>query len=52
MFLWQQRIVEGIAFYAVHVMSKERRQLVLARASCYYVHFKQSKEFKVPKTAV
>jgi hypothetical protein len=33
MFLWQQRIVEGVVFYAVSVVSKESRQLVVPRTS-------------------
>jgi hypothetical protein len=34
MFPWQQRIAGGVIFYAVHVVWKESRQLVLPRASC------------------
>lgn len=32
----QQRFFEGVIFYAVSVVSKERRQLVLPRSSCSF----------------
>jgi hypothetical protein len=31
----QRRIVGGVVFYAVHVVSKESRRLVILRISCY-----------------
>jgi hypothetical protein len=34
-FLWQQRIVGGVGFHAVCVISKESRQPALSRNSCY-----------------
>jgi hypothetical protein len=38
MFPRQKRNVEGIVFYAVHVVSEESRQLVLPRTSCFIRH--------------
>jgi hypothetical protein len=32
----QQRIVGGVVFYAVRVVSKESGRLVLTRNSCYF----------------
>jgi hypothetical protein len=37
MFPWQQRVVWGIVFYWVHVVSKESRRLVLSRNSFFSV---------------
>jgi hypothetical protein len=36
-FLRQRSIVGGVVFYAVHVVSKESRPLVLTRTSCYII---------------
>jgi hypothetical protein len=36
-FLLQRRIVVGVVFYAVHVVSKESRRLILPRTSCLFL---------------
>jgi hypothetical protein len=37
-FQWQERIVGGIVFYVVHVVSKENKRLVLPRTYCYRIY--------------
>jgi hypothetical protein len=34
----QRKIIEGVVFRAIHVVSKERRRLVLPRTSCFIMN--------------